>query len=171
MSTTSICKPILSFLASIIFMMGCAGIEYTMKGGKVPGTTFSIENFENAAPLGNPNLNIMVQDVLRERLLRETGLKYKPSDGDAHFTGTITNYTITPVLGTGESTANLNRLTISLAVTYSNKVDDKNDFSRTFTDFDDFESSEDISAKEEELIKTIGDKLVTQIFNEVLVDW
>ena len=152
-------------------MMGCAGIEYTMKGGKVPGTTFSIENFENAAPLGNPNLNIMVQDVLRERLLRETGLKYKPSDGDAHFTGTITNYTITPVLGTGESTANLNRLTISLAVTYSNKVDDKNDFSRTFTDFDDFESSEDISAKEEELIKTIGDKLVTQIFNEVLVDW
>lgn len=159
-------------LIGILFnVLACTGAKYTLKGGKIPGMTFSIENFENTAPLGNPNLSIVVQDLLRERLLRESGLKYVPSDGDAHFTGVIVNYAITPVLGTGAQTVNLNRLTITLKVTYANKVENKNDFERTFSDFDDFDSSEDINAKEEELIKTIGTKLVNQIFNQVLVDW
>ncbi|MFT6716517.1 MAG: hypothetical protein ACJA0Q_001159 [Saprospiraceae bacterium] len=142
-----------------------------MEGGKIPGETFSIENFENTAPLGSPAISIWVQDLLRDRLLKETRLKYLPEDGDAHFTGTIVSYTITPVLGTGSTTADQNRLTISLKVTYSNEVNEKNDFTKTFTDYNDFNSSEDISSKEEELIETIGNKLVSQIFNEVLVDW
>lgn len=159
-------------LAVLVFSLAaCTGARYTMKGGKVPGTSFSIENFENIAPLGNPNLSIAIQDLLRARVLRETSLKYVPSEGDAHFIGTITNYTITPVLGTGAETVSLNRLSITLKVSYLNKVDDKNDFDKSFTDFDDFNSSEDINTMEEELIKKIGAKLVDQVFNQVLVDW
>jgi hypothetical protein len=161
----------LTLFIVFISLSGCTGARYTLKGGKIPGISFSIENFENIAPLGNPNLNIVVQDLLRARLLRETSLKYIPSDGDAHFTGTITNYTITPVLGTGSETVNLNRLTITLKVSYANKIDNKNDFEKTFSDFDDFNSSDDINAMEEVLIKKIGDKLVNQVFNQVLVDW
>ena len=154
-----------------ISLSACLGIGYTLKGGTIPGTTFSIENFENNALLGNPNLNIMVQDLLRDRLLKETNLKSVSVDGDANFTGTITNYTITPVVGTGEATVSLNRVTISLMVSYTNSINGKNDFTQTFTDFDDFDSSLDIASEEEELIKTIGDKLVNQIFNQVLIDW
>ncbi len=175
MNTTLIYKmkntfKILSLLL-VLFLTACTGAKYTLQGGKIPGTSFSIENFENNAPLGNPNLNIVVQDLLRERLVRETSLKYVPSDGDAEFTGVVTNYTITPVLGTGAETVSLNRLTITLKVTYSNKIDNKNDFEKSFSDFDDFNSSDDISAKEEELIKSIGTKLVNQVFSQVLVDW
>lgn len=164
----------LSLYFSILILTAlsaCVGIGYTMKGGKIPGDSFSIESFENNAPLGNPNLNIIVQDLLRDRLVKETDLKSVANDGDANFTGTITNYTITPVVGTGAATVNLNRLTISLSITYSNAVNPKNDFTKTFTDFDDFDSSEDISIQEEALIETIGNKLVNQIFNQVLIDW
>lgn len=175
MNTTSIyrltCK-IFALGCLLLFTFGCRGIQYTFKGGTIPGETFSIENFENVAPLGNPNLGIWVQDLLRDRLLRETNLKYVPENGDANFTGVIAGYKITPVLGTGESaTADLNRLTITLKVTYSNGVNDKNDFEKSFSDFDDFLSTEDISSKEEELVETIGNKLVNQIFNQVLIDW
>lgn len=149
----------------------CTGFQYTLKGGKIPGKTFSIENFENIAPLGSPTISIWVQDLLRDRLLKESSLKYKSEDGDAHFTGTITSYAITPVLGTGGVTVDDNRLTISLKVDYSNGVNEKNDFTKTFNDYADFKSSEDISLKEEELIETIGKRLVDKIFNEVLIDW
>jgi len=159
-------------LACIIYISySCTGFQYTLKGGQIPGKTFSIENFENVAPLGSPAISIWVQDLLRNRLLKETSLKYKPEEGDANFTGTIVSYSISPVLGTGSTTVDLNRLTIGLKVSYSNGVNDKNDFTKTFTNYDDFKSSEDISVKEEELIKSIGNKLVSEIFNEVLVDW
>ena len=161
----------LLFICVLYISVSCTGFQYTLKGGKIPGETFSIENFENVAPLGSPAISIWVQDLLRDRLLKETSLKYKSEDGDAHFTGTIVSYRIAPVLGTGSTTADLNRLTISLKITYSNGINEKNDFTKTFTDFGDFKSTEDISVKEEELIETIGNKLVSQIFNEVLVDW
>lgn len=163
---------VLIFITSLTFLnISCTGFKYTLKGGTIPGKTFSIENFENRAPLGDPALNIWVQELLRDRLLKETNLKYLPEDGDANFTGTITGYTISPVVGTGQATADLNRLTITLNVSYENTVNDKNNFKKSFTDFSDFESSQDISAVEEELIETIGNKLVDQIFNQVLIDW
>ena len=162
---------LMSFVALILILSSCTGARYTMNGGKIPGASFTIENFENIAPLGNPNLSITVQDLLRARLLRETQLRATPIDGDANFTGTITGYTITPVLGTGAETVSLNRLTITLKVSYSNKIDAKNDFEKSFSDFSDFNSSDDINSQEEELIKTIGTKLVNQVFNQVLVDW
>ncbi len=156
---------------SLIFLHSCIGFGYTLEGGTIPAKSFSIENFDNIAPLGNPALSISVQDLLRDRLLKETSLKSVSSDGDVNFIGTVVNYTITPVVGTGSSTVSLNRLTISLQITYSNKVDDKNDFVKTFTDFDDFDSSSDITSEEDELIQSIGAKLVNQIFNQVLIDW
>ena len=162
------------FLGAIILLasiQSCIGFGYTLKGGTIPGKSFSIENFDNVAPLGNPALSITVQDLLRDRLLKETSLTSVSSDGDANFVGTVVNYTITPVVGTGATTVSLNRLTISLKVTYTNSVNDKNDFTKTISNFDDFDSSMDIASEEEALIKTIGEKLVTQIFNEVLIDW
>lgn len=159
-------------ISCVLFIStSCTGFQYTLKGGKIPGSTFSIENFENIAPLGSPSISIWVQDLLRDRLLKETSLKYKSEDGDANFVGTIVSYRISPELGTGDNIVDLNRLTISLKVVYSNGVDEKNDFTKTFTAYDQFKSDEDISLKEEELIETIGEDLVSQIFNEVLIDW
>ena len=150
---------------------GCTGFSYSLKGGSVPGKTFSIDNFENIAPLGSPGISIWIQDLLRDRLIKETSLKYVPENGDAHFQGTIVSYTISPVLGTGGTTVDLNRLTVGLKVTYTNSVDEKNDFAETFTNFDDFKSSEDISTQEEELISSIGNQIVNKVFNKVLADW
>jgi hypothetical protein len=165
-------KTLLFFAGVICLISSCDVFKYSMEGGEIPGETFSIENFENTAPLGNPAVSIWVQDLLRNRLLKETKLKYKPEDGDAHFTGTISSYSITPVVGTtAGATVDLNRLTISLKVSYTNGVDEKNDFSKTFTDYYEYDSSEDISTKEQELIELIGEKLIAQVFNDVLVDW
>ena len=66
-----------TILSLVLFSTSCR-VQYTLKGGTIPGKTFSIDNFENIAPLGNPSLSIWVQDLLRDRLLKETNLKYVP---------------------------------------------------------------------------------------------
>ncbi len=160
----------LLFIALACIAFGCK-VSYSFRGGEIPGQTFSIESFTNTATLVNPNLAIVMQDELQERFTNESNLKYTDGFGEAHFKGVITKYTITPVQGTGNETVALNRLTISVKITYSNSENDSQDFDKTFSSFDDFESTQDFSSIEDELMKTISEKLVALIYNETLMEW
>ena len=150
--------------------LGCK-VSYSFRGGEIPGQTFSIESFTNTATLVNPNLAIVMQDELQERFTNESNLKYTNGVGEAHFKGEITKYAITPVQGTGNETVALNRLTISVKITYTNSENDEQDFDKIFTSFDDFESTQDFSSIEDELMETISEKLVALIYNETLMEW
>lgn len=159
-------------ILSSILLFGCAGLpSYSFRGGEIPGKTFSIESFTNTASLVNPNLAIVMQDAMQERFTNESNLKYTDGTGDAHFQGMITNYRISPVQGTGNETVALNRLTITVKVTYTNLVDGGQDFDKSFTSFDDFESTVDFASVEDELMESISKKLVDLVYNQVLVDW
>ena len=160
----------LLFIALACIVIGCK-VSYSFRGGEIPGQTFSIESFTNTATLVNPNLAIVMQDELQERFTNESNLKYTDGVGEAHFQGVITKYAITPVQGTGTETVALNRLTISVKITYSNSENDSQDFDKTFSSFDDFESTQDFSSIEDELMKTISEKLVALIYNETLMEW
>lgn len=156
----------------VLIVSACAGIpSYSFRGGEIPGETFSIESFSNSASIVNPNLSISLQDAMQNRFTNESNLKYTDGIGDAHFIGMITKYKITPVQGTGNETVALSRLTISLKITYANSVSNEQDFDKTFTSYDDFESTEDFNNKEEDLIESISEKLVALVYNQVLVDW
>ena len=100
-----------------------------------------------------------------------TNLKYTDGIGDAQFKGVITSYRITPVQGTGDETVALNRLTITVKITYVNSADGSQDFDKSFTSYDDFESTEDFSAIEDALMETISEKLVALVYNETLMEW
>ncbi len=160
----------LLFIALACIAFGCK-VSYSFRGGEIPGQTFSIESFTNTATLVNPNLAIVMQDELQERFTNESNLKYTDGFGEAHFKGVITKYAITPVQGTGTETVALNRLTISVKITYSNSKNDSQDFDKIFSSFDDFESTQDFSSIEDELMKTISEKLVALIYNETLMEW
>ncbi len=162
-------KKLLVIVISCI-ALGCK-VSYSFRGGEIPGQTFSIESFTNTATLVNPNLAIVMQDELQERFTNESNLKYTNGVGEAHFKGAITKYAITPVQGTGNETVALNRLTISVKITYTNSENDEQDFDKTFTSFDDFESTQDFSSIEDELMETISEKLVALIYNETLMEW
>ena len=146
-------------------------VSYSFRGGTIPGQTFSIESFTNVATLVNPNLAIVMQDELQERFTNESNLKYTDGTGDAIFTGVIMKYNISPVQGTGNETVALNRLTISVKVTYTNSVDNSQDFDKEFTSYDDFESTEDFASIEDQLMETISEKLVALVYNETLMEW
>jgi len=156
-------------------IMGCA-VSYSFRGGTVPGETFTVKTFElgNNLTLVNPSLPIILQEALQQKFINESNLKYTDRNADVNFIGTINSYTITPVQGTGDATVSLNRLTITLEVLYTNQKDDKAPAEGKIikvSSYDDFAATDDFSSKESELAESISEKLVSLVYNQVLVNW
>ncbi|MFR6557692.1 MAG: LPS assembly lipoprotein LptE [Alistipes putredinis] len=65
----------------------------------------------------------------------------------------------------------MNRLTITVNVRFTNAVDESMSWKKTFSAFEDFDSSKLLNEIEGELIPQIVDKLVTDIFQASAANW
>jgi len=125
----------------------------------------------NNAALAHPNTGQLFTESLKDVLMNQTRLSLVPSKGDLTYEGSITAYEVRPVAITGNETASLNRLTITVQVKYVNTKNEKKNFEQSFTRFADFESSSELSSIEENLIRQINDQLVQDIFDKSLSNW
>lgn len=133
--------------------------------------TVTVEIFENQAPLTNPNFPRIVTEELREKFIRQTKLKLISEGGDVNFRGAVTNYSTTPVAVSGTETASLTRLTIGIAVEYSNRLDEAKNFNQTFTRFADFNATQNLNQVEDALMAEISTQLVQDVFNRAFLNW
>ena len=149
---------------------GC-GI-YSFSGASIPAEakTISVDYFPNHAQLVNPLLSDNLTTALRDAMNNQTTLDMVETGGDLAFEGEITDYRTTPVAITGQ-TAAMNRLTITVKVRFSNRIDDTKDFEQTFSRYEDYPSNQDLNSVQASLTATIGDQLVEDIFNKALVNW
>ena len=103
---------------------------------------------------------------------QKTGLtQLTDNDGDIRFEGQITEYSQRPINITSEEVAASNRLTIGIRVKYTNVIDDKYDFSSTFSNYADYSTDADFNSVEESLIEEILDKIIEDIYNKAIVNW
>ena len=91
--------------------------------------------------------------------------------GDFAFEGEITNYTSTTSSVSSEEYALLNRLTITVKVRFTNALDEKASWTKTFSAFEDYDSSLLLTEAESSLIPEIVDQLVTDIFQASASNW
>ncbi len=149
---------------------GC-GI-YSFSGASIPAEakTISVDYFPNHAQLVNPLLSDNLTTALRGAMTNQTTLDLVETGGDLAFEGEITDYKTTPVAITGQ-TAAMNRLTITVTVRFSNRIDDSKDFEQSFSRYEDYPSNQDLNSVQESLTATIVDQLVEDIFNKALVNW
>jgi len=133
--------------------------------------TVSVEFFENVAPLINPNLSQVFTEKLKDIFIVQTNLTLTQKNGDLNFEGSITDYNIRPMNVQAGNQVAQNRLTISVRVTFTNTVEPKNDFEKTFTRFADFDASQTLSSVEADLVEQITEELTQDVFNEAVVNW
>ena len=157
-------------LSLAFFGHGC-GI-YSFSGASIPAEakTVSVDYFPNHAQLVNPMLSNNLTNALRDAMTNQTTLDMVESGGDLAYEGEITDYRTNPVAITGQ-TAAMNRLTITVKVRFSNRIDDSKDFEQTFSRYEDYPSNQDLNSVQESLTATIIDQLVEDIFNKALVNW
>jgi hypothetical protein len=147
---------------------------YSFSGASVEGKTIRMSMLENQARNVVPSLAPALTEKIRNRILSQTGLSLVNSQNaetDYELSGTVTAYevTVTAVQNTQEATQN--RLTISLRVSFKNRINPKADFDQNFSRFADFPASQSLQAVETRLIDDIGTQLADDIFNKAFVNW
>ncbi len=164
-------KKFLSILLLFFVVTGC-GI-YSFTGASIPpeAKTVSVRYFPNNAVLVHPLLSNEITNSLRDMFMTQTSLESVPDDGDLAFDGEITDYSTKPVAITGDQVAALNRLTITVNVRFYNRYDDSKDFETSFSAYEDYPSTQDLNAVQDELIPSIIKKLCEDIFNKAVVNW
>ena len=146
---------------------------YSFTGASIePGTkTVNIQYFPNNAQIVAPILSQVFTEKLQDKFVNETGLELQTNDeADLNFSGSITTYSISPVASGGDDLAYGNRLTIGVRVNYKNTLKEE-EWSQSFSRFQDFDRSTNLKDIEDELIDDIAQQLVDDIFNKALVNW
>ena len=101
----------------------------------------------------------------------QTPLKLKKAEGDVQYSGSIVGFDVQPVSIQANETAALNRLTMTVAVTYINTLEPKLNTEFNVTRFADFDSSQDLVSVEQQLVGEISKQLAQDIFERTLGNW
>jgi hypothetical protein len=148
-------------------------IQYGFTGASIAPNvkTFSVSYFQNRARLVNPNLSQQFTDGLQEKIIRQTSLNQIGDNGDLEFSGQITDYDVKPMTIVSGDVAAQNRLTIGVKVKFTNNKDHTQDWEKTFTAYEDYNSNQTLSAVESSLVPEIIKKLTDDIFNASIANW
>jgi len=119
-----------------------------------------------------PTLSRVFTDALKDYFTSQTNLILVDRNGDLSLEGAITGYSVQPVAIQGNETAAMNRLTISVTVKFTNKKNEKQNFeNKIFSRYQDYPSTQNLAAVQNDLIKLINDQLISDIFNLAVVNW
>ncbi|MCA1744976.1 MAG: LPS assembly lipoprotein LptE [Bacteroidales bacterium] len=162
----------LLWLLPVFVLMGCS-VQMTFKGSSVPENvnTASVQYFENRAPLINPLLSQTFTESLKDRITSESRLVIRDEVGDVDFSGEITGYDLRPMAIQANAISAETRMTITVRVRYRNFKSPQQNWESSFSAYADFESSQNITAIENELVRDIVDQITENIFNRAFSDW
>ena len=163
----------LFFISTLIGALVWACGVYSFTGASIPpqAETISVSYFPNDAPLIQPTLSQRFTEGLQDMFLRQTNLRMVEGIGHLHFEGSITGYRTEPIAITGDDRAAMNRLTMTVRVSFINEFEPDNDFNRNFSRFYDYDSNLSLSQVENDAIDLIIQELTEDIFNQAVVNW
>jgi hypothetical protein len=159
------------FVLTFFIVLSCG--TYSFTGGSTgDAKTIQINTFPNNASLVEPTLSHNFTQALQDRFLRQTNLTQTNSGGDLFFEGEITQYNIIPVTATAQQTAAQNRLTIAVRVRFYNRLNEEDNFERTFSFYSDFDANAQLTGSVlENAYFEIFERITQDIFNAAVAKW
>lgn len=161
-------------LQGVIFLLltACSGLKYSFVGVDIPpdAKTVSVKPFQNNASLVNLKLSNQITTALKDKFQSQTKLNIVEARGDLQFEGEIINYSVSAT-AVGVDKAAMNRLTITVRVSFVNKLDDTKNYQQDFSRYADYDSSKILAQVEDELVTQICEALIDDIFSKAVGNW
>lgn len=163
-------------LFGLLLCYGC----YSFKGVSIPPTvaTFYIDQFQNNVSNAPPDIAQRFSDEFRLNVLQNTRLLYNEEVPDVEFSGAVSSFNVQSVApernsndGQVQFGSTLNRLTISIQVSYASNQDEEDNWSQSFSFFEDFENDQNLDDVQDELIDDIFDQILQDIFTRAFTNW
>ncbi len=167
---------IVPLIVSLCFVTpGC----YSLKSQSIPDEvrTINIGFFENNAPLVVSNLSLTFTEALKARVRTTTRLSVVNGEGDASMTGAITDYRSAPVSiqAPGNSNAppiaGAQALTLTVRVKFDFPADKSKTLSFDQTFSKSINYSGNLASQEQQLLQTLSNQIIDDIFNKAFNNW
>lgn len=166
---------VLAFLlTTTLFLTSCS--YYSFTGATIPPhlQTISIPLVQNVSTSPLTNLEDDLTGLLVDRFVGQTRLSLEPSEaqGDAILTAEIQRYINEPTAVGGGEQATLNRITISVLVTYFDRVNGQEIFNRTFTGTNEYDPQSAAGlAGEEDAAAAALENIADDVFSAATSNW
>jgi len=169
---TSLKFSLLALIVLTMLVLASCSISYTFSGASLSPDvkTVFVDVFPNRASLINPSLSQNFTEALKDKFTSEAGLSLQNNNADLEFSGDITGYSLSPV-AIQQNEAAMMRLTITVQVKFVNNIDPKQNYSTSFSEFEDYSSDQDFNSVEAQLNETIIKKLMEKIFLKSAANW
>lgn len=164
-------------IVSIFLIQACT---VNLKGISIPPTvnTFLIEQFQSGVSNAPADIAQRFTDDFQQNVAQNTRLKYDEDAPDIEFSGVVQSFNVQSVApersgsdGEVQFGSTLNRLSISVKVSYINNQDDEDTWSQSFSFFQDFENDAVLEDVQDELIDNIFEQILQDIFTKAFTSW
>ena len=167
----------LSLLASLTFLsiIPAACSYYSFTGATIPEhlRTVAVPLVEDHSTSSLSNLGDELTRLFVDRFVGQTRLSLEPSttDADAVLTAEIQRYMNQPAAVGGEAVATLNRITITVLVTYYDQVNEQQIFERSFSASDEYNPTAEGLAGEETAAASALENIADDVFTAATSNW
>ncbi|MBC7850657.1 MAG: LptE family protein [Chitinophagaceae bacterium] len=163
---------LLLILFAGIFLFGSCKI-YRFRDVSIPAEvkTVRVQYIENRAPYVNPQLSPQLTDRLRQKINNQTRLtQIQGDEADYDIRAEVTGYNVT-TSGVSDQQASTNRLIVTVNVIFKNRLDDTKSFEAPVSRNFDFSASLSLEQAQAQLLPTILQNMVDEIFNRIFSNW
>jgi len=157
----------------ILFLIGTLTACYSFKGISIPPdvNTFYISTFENRTGNAPAGIEQLFSETLKEKIRNESRLKFSEDDPDIEFDGSISSYNVRSMAPTAGNATAFNRLNISVNVNFKNTKNEEEDWTKSFSWYQDFTNDTDLTSNQDEFIEEIFTQLTEDVFNQAFTNW
>lgn len=163
---------ILCFL--LCHILTACTISYRFNGASINYdlvSTISIANFPIQAAYVYPPLGITFNERLLDIYTQQTRLTPVDTGGDMDISGEIIEYSQRNKAVQADGLASMVTLTVRVNVRFVNNTNHAEDFEQQFSASADYDSTQQLTQVQDDLISEIVDDLVDQIFNATVARW
>lgn len=134
--------------------------------------TVQITDFPNHAEYVYGPLASTFNDKLKDLFMRQARLRLVDNDGDLVIDGEITGYNQYNEAIDASGYSSKVKLTLTIKVNYVNNSNHEDDFENmTFTAFQTYDSSQLLTAVQDDLITLLVKDITEQIYNSTVANW
>ena len=164
---------LVALLFLTLLLTGCS-IRYRFNGASIDYSTtksISIADFPNMAALVSPSLSNEFSEALRDLFARQTRLQILRRGGNLELEGEIADYVLTPMAVAADSYSSETKLTLTIRVRFTNNVNPEESFEKTYSAFQNFDSSQLLNDVQDELCAIMIKEIAENIYNDTVAKW
>ena len=159
-------------LAACCLFVACT-VSYKFTGTSINYDiikTIQIDNIPNRAPYGWAPMEAMFNNELQNLYANQTRLRLVKRGGDLHISGEITAYDQFNKSISADGYSSQVQLKMTVNIRYSNNKTNES-WERQFSATSQYESSQQLSAVQEQCVTEMVEDIADQIFNATVANW